>query len=79
MLIKPSEEMQEVKGIRGIECTVFEREEGFQIAFRVIENKCMWVIVHHLQECFALVDDRFSLTPGKRRRNESSDLYVLLF
>lgn len=77
VFIEPLQKFQKIKGIRGLESAVFEREETLPVFFQVVQHKIIGRALHKPEQFVGFADDRPALAPGKHGRPESSNLYVL--
>lgn len=71
-------EMQEIERIGGVECTMFEMQEGSQVAFVVIAHEIVRCIVHQCGQFQAFADNGFPLPPGQYCGPETHDFDILL-
>jgi hypothetical protein len=79
MLIMMLEELDEVKKVSGIECSVFKMEKGLEVVLCMLGNELVRTVVHELHKLFALIDNSCSVPPGEGRGKEACYFYVLLF
>ena len=79
ILVIPFQKCDKIESISSIKGTMLEVFKWLEVFWSMVQNELMRITVHHTKKFPALPDYSSSLTPCENRREQTSDLNVLLF